>query len=104
MFKAQAESEVLRVIVWREEHTHPEVRSELTRYRNALHDTIERVLAGSLDMPVPARALRAAATAWAAIVTARPLEGASYGALHATENLRSVAELISSGLREAPAV
>ncbi|SEB94156.1 DNA-binding transcriptional regulator, AcrR family [Paramicrobacterium humi] len=103
LFKAQAESDVLRVIVWREEQTHPEVRSALSRYRHALHDTIEQVLAGSLASPVASRALRAAATAWGAIVTARPLEGEPSGALHAAENLRSVAELICSGLREAAA-
>lgn len=118
LFQVQAESDVLRVIVWREEHTHPEVRAALARHRHALHDTIEQVLTASVAAPVAGHVLRAAVTAWAAIVTARPLEarqdaedagegtlaspgvaGTASGALHAAENLRSVAELICSGLQ-----
>lgn len=105
LFRAQEESAVLRVIVWREEHVHPEVRTALARYRHALHDTIEQVLRASLVVPVASGALRAAASTWAAIVTARPLEGRRDEAgvratpMHAIENLRSMAELICSGLR-----
>jgi len=107
-FRAQNESAVLRIIVWREEHVHPEVRAALSRYRHALHETIEQVLQASLVRPVASGALRAAASTWAAIVTARPLEARKEsggpGPSHAVENLRSMAELICSGLRALPAV
>ncbi|HEU0257608.1 MAG TPA: TetR/AcrR family transcriptional regulator [Microbacteriaceae bacterium] len=110
LLRAQDESGVLRVIVWHEEHVAPEVRAALARYRHALHDTIEQVLQASLAAPVAAGALRAAASTWAAIVTARPLEGLKdaggrhTAALHAKESLRSMAELICSGLRALPAL
>src|SRR5699024_4264123 len=98
-----AESEVLREIVWHEAHTRPEVLAVLTRYRRALHDSIERVLRASMAEAVGEEAIRAAAAAWAAITTARPLIGDSDGTAveHALENLRAVARLLAGGLRAA---
>ena len=98
-----ADSEVLREIVWHEAHTRPEVLAVLTRYRRALHDSIERVLRASIVETVGEDAIRAAAAAWAAITTARPLTGDSDGAVagHALENLRAVARLLAGGLRVA---
>ncbi|WP_434318164.1 TetR/AcrR family transcriptional regulator [Leifsonia sp. P73] len=52
LFRVQADSDVLRVIVWREQHSHPEVKAKLAAHRRALHSTIEKVLAGSLRIPV----------------------------------------------------
>jgi len=122
LFRAQSESEVLRVIVWREERTHPEVRKALAAHRRALHDSIEQVLAASLRVPVAARRLRAAALAWGAIVTARPLASEMYGETdasngasgdtrdeaagfgdgdqHSSEDLIPLAELVCSGLQQ----
>lgn len=114
LFDREAESGVLRMIVWREEHTHPEVGAALIAHSRMLRDTIERVLAGSLTTPVATRAIRAAASAWSAIVTSRPtaLRGAedsdeaagadaadSAAGSRLSESLRSMAELICSGLR-----
>lgn len=99
-----AESEVLREIVWHEAHTRPEVLAVLTRYRHALHDSIERVLRATTAESIGEEAIRAAAAAWAAITTARPLgdhEGTT--AEHAAENLRAVARLLAEGLRAATA-
>jgi len=98
-----AESEVLREIVWHEAHTRPEVLAVLTRYRRALHDSIERVLRTSLAETVGEDAIRAAAAAWAAITTARPLtdDGDETAAEHALETLRAVARLLAGGLRAA---
>lgn len=102
-----AESEVLREIVWHEAHTRPEVLVVLTRYRHALHESIERVLRASLVEAVGADAIRAAAAAWAAITTARPLNGDGDGdgtaVEHVAENLHAVARLIAGGLRAATA-
>jgi len=121
LFRAQSESDVLRVIVWREERTHPEVREALAAHRRALHDSIEQVLAASLRVPVAARRLRAAALAWGAIVTARPLASEAYdetdaspgddgaaallddfgdGAQHPPEDLIPLAELVCTGLQQ----
>lgn len=114
LFDREAESGVLRMIVWREEHTHPEVGEALRAHTTMLRDTIERVLVGSLTVPAAARAVRAAARAWSAVVTSRPMslrgEDDSDGQIDASaavatpasrlsENLRSIAELICSGLQ-----
>ncbi|WP_022918787.1 TetR/AcrR family transcriptional regulator [Ruania albidiflava] len=92
-----AESEVLREIVWHEAHTRPEVLTVLTRYRQALHDSIERVLRASLVEWAGADAIRAAAAAWAAVTTARPLPRDEDGtaAEHAGADLRAVARLLA---------
>lgn len=102
LLQVQAASDVIRVIVWREEHTHPEVRANLSAHLHALHGTIEQVLAGSLRVPVAAKRLRAAAVAWGSIVTARfladpPREGRPER-LGRGNDLASLAELICAGL------
>ena len=96
----RAASGVLREVIWHEAHTRPEVRAVLTRYRHALHETIEHALRASLTAAVDTRALRAAASAWAATITARPLEAASSDRehLHEAASLRAVARLLSAGL------
>lgn len=95
-----AASAVLRDVIWHEAHLRPEVRAVLTRYRHTLHDAIERALRASLPRPVDVHALRAAAAAWSATITARPLEPASpdRGHLHEAASLRAIARLLSVGL------
>jgi AcrR family transcriptional regulator len=103
-FQVQAVSNVLRVILWREGHTHAEVRQSLDAHRRALHSTIEQVLLGSLLAPVSPARLHAAALTWGAIVTGRPLhepipergEGRSSG--HTLPDLKPLAELLCAGL------
>jgi AcrR family transcriptional regulator len=99
----RAASAVLREVVWHEAHIRPEVREVLTRYRHALHDAIERALRASLPGPVDVHALRAAAAAWSATITARPLEPASSdrSRLHEAASLRAIARLLSVGLLSA---
>ena len=93
-------SDVLREIIWHESHTRPEVRSALTRYRHALHDTITRALTASLPAPVNGDAVRAAAFAWAATITARPLEASdTIARLHASDTLRAIARLLVAGIQ-----
>jgi AcrR family transcriptional regulator len=105
LFLVQADSDVIRVIVWREQHSHPEVKAKLPAHRRALYATIEKVLAGSLHIPVGSKRLRAAALAWGAIVTTPPLTDESIdGELHGQvddplEDLTALAELLCAGLQ-----
>jgi AcrR family transcriptional regulator len=108
----QDESQVRRVIVWREQRTHPEVRERLRDYRRQLQGLVEHVLGASLLHPITARRVRAAAAAWVAIITTpspadlggtEPLETA--GQPDATEppadeamDIPELAELICAGL------
>ena len=109
LFQVQAGSDVIRVIVWREQHSHPEVKSSLAAHRRALYATIEKVLAGSLRVPVGAKRLRAAALAWGAIVTTPPLADESIEREpeqpvdDPLEDLSSLAELLCAGLQHSPA-
>jgi len=118
----QEESAVRRVIVWREHRTHPEVRMRLREYRRQLQSLVERVLGASIVHPIAAHRIRAAATAWVAIITtptwpdasasgeltqpktvdsASPAEGAE-GPADSTDaaDLSALAAFISEGLRE----
>jgi len=105
LFLVQADSDVIRVIVWREQHSHPEVKAKLAAHRRALYATIEKVLAGSLHIPVGSKRLRAAALAWGAIVTTPPLtdesvEGEQRGQVDdPLEDLTTLAELLCAGLQ-----
>ncbi|MFE6994886.1 TetR/AcrR family transcriptional regulator [Microbacterium sp. NPDC057659] len=101
---ARAASEVLREIIWHESHTRPEVSAALSRYRHALHELVERALRASLPGRADEHALRAAADAWAATITARPLEArpGSRPHLHEPASLRAIARLLTAGLLLTP--
>lgn len=110
----QEESAVRRVIVWREQRTHPEVRARLRDYRRQLQAVVERVLHASVLQPIAARRVRVAATAWVAIITTPGLHGPAgedVAALDEVEepadpaeiaDLPALADLITAGL-SAPA-
>lgn len=103
ILRDHAASDVLREIVWHEAHVRPEAREALTRYRHAVHAAIERVIVASVPGHVDERACAAAAAAWGATVTARPLDarmphGPASHALHATDSLRQIARLLCAGL------
>lgn len=97
----RAESHMVRDIIWHESHIRPEVQAVLTRYRRALHDAVASALQASLPGSVDLHALRAAASAWAATITARPL-GAHHGDEpvrdHEAADLRALARVLSAGL------
>lgn len=97
--EAQAASNVSRIIVWREQRTHPEVQANLLEYRTRMQAVIERVLRESVPRPVPAGRIRAAAQAWLAVLASRPVPGHADtdGAVH--ENLTALAQLICDGMR-----
>ena len=94
----QADSTVLRVIVWREQRTHPDVRARLREHRRQLQTVVERVLRGSLLRPIAARTLHAAAAAWVAILTHRPPTDHRDADDDAAPDLPALAELICAGL------
>ena len=96
----QRASDVLRVIIWREQHTHPEIGAKLTEHRGQLQSVIERVLRASAVGLVTAARLRAAAQAWLAIVTMRPAVEAAH---EPATTLAALAELVCDGLRATPA-
>jgi len=104
-----AASDVLREIIWHESRTRPEARAALTRYRQALDDSVERALLASLPAPVDGDAVRAAAAAWTATITARPLEEQAPDGtglrvrLHEATTLRAIARVLSAGLQMRPA-
>ncbi|MBM7831894.1 AcrR family transcriptional regulator [Agromyces cerinus] len=93
----QADSEVLRVIIWREQRTHPEVRARLREHRLHVQAIVERVLRGSVLRPIASRALHTAAAAWVAILSIKPHAEHESGD-DAGFDLRALAELICAGL------
>ena len=99
LYEIQATSEVLRVILWREQHTHPEVHANLIEHRSQLQAVIERVLHESVVGLAAAR-VRAAAQAWVAILTIRPLAapGTEVDAQNPPAELGALADLICAGL------
>ncbi|MBT2500825.1 TetR/AcrR family transcriptional regulator [Agromyces sp. ISL-38] len=95
----QADSPVLRVIIWREQRTHPEVRAKLREHRVQVQSVVERVLSGSVLRPIAARTLRTAAVAWVAILTLRPsADHAGVATDDAAPDLQALAELICDGI------
>jgi AcrR family transcriptional regulator len=92
-------SPVLRVIVWREQRTHPEVRAKLNEHRAQMQGVVEGVLRGSLLKPIATRTIRAAAAAWVAILAIRPFaDHADPATDDAAPDLRALADLICGGL------
>jgi AcrR family transcriptional regulator len=74
IYELQRDSDVMRVIVWREQRTHPEVMVRLQEYHRQLQGVIERVLKASVPSRASASRLGTAAQAWVAILMSRPLE------------------------------
>jgi len=97
---AQSQSEVLRIIVWREEHTRPEVAAALSGHRESLETDIGHVLQASVDIPLEPQRLGAAAHLWSALLTAAPADAKDIAAM---DRLRAAAGLVCTGLlAEAP--
>jgi AcrR family transcriptional regulator len=94
-------SSVLRVIIWREADTHPDVRTHLYRLRSNLHDITMRLLQASAPGPVQPGTLRACATTWvsamfSAASTDRLLD--LDGLPRNREDLRTVARVVAAGM------
>ena len=95
-------SSVLRVIVWREADTHPDVRDYLRRFRAYLHDATVRILQASTVSPVRPGTLRACANTWVAAMFSaagndRMRDLDDIPRLHRDE-LGTVAQVVAAGM------
>ncbi|HLS76852.1 MAG TPA: helix-turn-helix domain-containing protein [Nocardia sp.] len=95
-------SSLLRVILWREAGTHPDVRRQLRRMRDHLLETTARVLQASAPAPVEPRTLRACALTWVSAVftvTAADRPHALDGLpVPTAEEILGVARVVAAGL------
>ncbi|MET9211995.1 MULTISPECIES: TetR/AcrR family transcriptional regulator [unclassified Nocardia] len=97
-------SSVLRVIMWREADTHPDVRRTLRNLRDQLLDATARVLQASVPTPVRPSTLHACAAAWVSAMFAI----ASTDRLHALDgvpvptpdDLLDVAQVVAAGMTQ----
>ncbi|MFE9784827.1 TetR/AcrR family transcriptional regulator [Nocardia salmonicida] len=97
-------SSVLRVIMWREADTHPDVRRTLRVLRDQLLDVTARVLQASTPVPVRPGTLHACAAAWVSAMFAI----ASTDRLHAldglpvptADDLVNVAQVVAAGMTQ----
>ncbi|MEU6585434.1 helix-turn-helix domain-containing protein [Nocardia sp. NPDC046763] len=95
-------SSVLRVIMWREADTHPDVRKQLRRMRDQLLDATARVLAASAPAPVQPGTLRACAAAWVsamlAIASTDRLHALDGVPLPTADEILNVAQVVAAGM------
>ncbi|MEU0541726.1 helix-turn-helix domain-containing protein [Nocardia sp. NPDC005978] len=95
-------SSVLRVIMWREADTHPDVRKQLRHMRDQLLEITARVLQASAPGPVRPGTLRACASAWVSAMLAiastdrlRTLDGLQNG-----DEMLDVAQVVAAGMTQ----
>ncbi|WP_433606688.1 TetR/AcrR family transcriptional regulator [Prescottella agglutinans] len=98
------DSSVMRVIIWREAETHPDVRDYLRRFRSYLHDATVRILQASAVVPVRPGTLRACANAWVAAMFSaasndRMRDLDDIPRLHHDE-LDTVAQVVAAGMAQ----
>ncbi|MBB5914539.1 AcrR family transcriptional regulator [Nocardia transvalensis] len=95
-------SSVLRVIMWREADTHPDVRKQLRRMRDQLLDITARVLQASAPGPVRPGTLSACATAWVsgvlAITTTDRLHALDGLALPTADEILNLSQVVAAGM------
>jgi len=97
-------SSVLRVIMWREADTHPDVRRQLRRLRDQLLEVTARVLQASAPAPVQPGTLRACAAAWVsamfAIASSDRLHALDGVPLPTADEIFSVARVVAAGMTQ----
>ncbi|RVW10255.1 TetR/AcrR family transcriptional regulator [Prescottella agglutinans] len=98
------DSSVMRVIIWREAETHPDVRNYLRRFRTYLHEATVRILQASAVAPVRPGTLRACANAWVAAMFSaasndRMRDLDDIPRLHHDE-LDTVAQVVAAGMAQ----
>ncbi|WP_433682538.1 TetR/AcrR family transcriptional regulator [Nocardia sp. CA-119907] len=97
-------SSVLRVIMWREADTHPDVRRQLRRLRDQLLDVTARVLQASAPVPVQPGTLRACAAAWVsamfAIASSDRLHALDGVPLPTADEIFNVARVVAAGMTQ----
>jgi AcrR family transcriptional regulator len=97
-------SAVLRVILWREAATHPDVRKQLRQMRVHLFEATVRVLQASAPAPVQPATLRACAATWVSAMlsaaTADRLRAMDGLARTASDELDRVAQVVAAGMTQ----
>ncbi|RJO76470.1 TetR/AcrR family transcriptional regulator [Nocardia panacis] len=97
-------SSVLRVIMWREADTHPDVRRQLRRLRDQLLDVTVRVLQASAPQPVRPGTLSACAAAWVSamftISSTDRLHALDGIPIPSAEEIFNVARVVAAGMTQ----
>lgn len=97
-------SSVLRVILWREADTHPDVRRQLRRLREHLLEVTARVLQASAPAPVAPGTIRACALTWVSamftVVGADRLHALDELPLPAADEILGMAKVVAAGLAQ----
>lgn len=97
-------SSVLRVILWREADTHPDVRRQLRRLRDQLLEVTAKVLQASAPAPVRPGTLRACAAAWVsamfAIASTDRLHALDGVPLPTADEVLNVAQVVAAGMTQ----
>ncbi|MFI9631105.1 TetR/AcrR family transcriptional regulator [Nocardia sp. NPDC051929] len=97
-------SSVLRVILWREADTHPDVRRQLRRLRGQMLEVTAKVLQASAPGPVRPGTLRACAAAWVsamfAIASTDRLHALDGVPLPTADEVLNVAQVVAAGMTQ----
>lgn len=97
-------SSVLRVIMWREADTHPDVRRQLRHLRDQLLEVTARVLQASSPLPVRPGTIRACAAAWVsatfAIASTDRLHALDGVPLPTADEVLNVAQVVAAGMSQ----
>ncbi|WP_425298232.1 TetR/AcrR family transcriptional regulator, partial [Nocardia abscessus] len=97
-------SSVLRVILWREADTHPDVRRQVRRLRDQMLDVTAKVLQASAPAPVRPGTLRACAAAWVsamfAIASTDRLHALDGVPLPTADEVLNVARVVAAGMTQ----
>jgi AcrR family transcriptional regulator len=97
-------SSVLRVIMWREADTHPDVRRQLRHLRDQMLDVTAKVLQASAQAPVRPGTLRACAAAWVsamfAIASTDRLHALDGVPLPTADEVLNVAQVVAAGMTQ----
>ncbi|WUD63924.1 TetR/AcrR family transcriptional regulator [Nocardia sp. NBC_00508] len=97
-------SSVLRVIMWREADTHPDVRRQLRRLRDQMLDVTAKVLQASAPAPVGPGTLRACAAAWVsamfAIASTDRLHALDGVPLPTADEVLNIARVVAAGMAQ----
>ncbi|WP_040798740.1 TetR/AcrR family transcriptional regulator [Nocardia higoensis] len=95
---------VLRVILWREADTHPDVREQLRRLRDHLLEVTTRVLQASAPSPVEPGTLRACALTWVSamftVTGSDRLHALGGLPLPTAEEVLGVAKVVAAGMTQ----
>ncbi|MEU8896532.1 TetR/AcrR family transcriptional regulator [Nocardia sp. NPDC048505] len=97
-------SSVLRVIMWREADTHPDVRKQLRQLRDQLLEVTARVLEASAPTAVRPGTVKACATAWVsamfAIASTDRLQALDGVTLPHADEILNIAQVVAAGMTQ----